>query len=142
MSSRFAALAIAADVPFRVKLHSIEGAAMILEGTEEQAYIDVLSDDSRDAVAAQQENSNRHLSAMRGVRLTSQQLEADAVEVLVKKTKGWLLCGADGKKIDVAFTEAAARELYSDPELAFIREQVQAASANRANFKRASPTKS
>lgn len=57
--------------------------------------------------------------------------EADELEQLIACTLGW--AGAS-----VAFNPAAARALYSDPKRRWLRDQVEAALAERELFTRAS----
>jgi hypothetical protein len=51
--------------------------------------------------------------------------EAETIEVLAACTLGWEGIADDGQP--VAFSEAAARELYARPELAWLRAQLAAA---------------
>lgn len=68
------------------------------------------------------------------------QMEAETIDLLVASTAGWRLerpVTLRGKPFP-DFSPAAARELYSDDGFSWIRDQVDAAIADRANFMKAS----
>lgn len=108
----------------------------------------VLGNDSDVAVKARNAQQNLRFQRMgRGVTVTAEAMEADAVSYLVKLTTGWnltpskLIPGVDpglgeGK---VAFTPAAAAKILQHPKLAIHREALDAAIAQRARFMKASP---
>ncbi|MER2537637.1 MAG: hypothetical protein ABTQ26_00195 [Azonexus sp.] len=56
----------------------------------------------------------------------------EETELLVDCTIGWKGIG-DGKT-ETPFTKAAAREIYTDPKLAWLRDQVKAEMDNQENF--------
>lgn len=69
-----------------------------------------------------------------------EQMEADTIDLLVASTAGWRLerpVTLRGKPFP-EFSPAAARELYADDGFSWIRDQVDAAIADRANFMKAS----
>jgi hypothetical protein len=80
-----------------------KGAALILYGADSSAYKEV------------EREQNRKNAEKRG-RLTSDELNAQALEKIVACTKGWRGLTEGGK--DLAFSPAAAAKLYKDyPEL-------------------------
>jgi hypothetical protein len=99
----------------------------------EVAWIDVLSADSEAARAHEREAQNRRIRS-RARRLVAEDLEAEGLELLVALTKGWSLATLENEPLDVPFSAENARELYSAPELAFIRRQVNDFAADAGNF--------
>jgi hypothetical protein len=78
----------------------------------------------------------RQALAARGGRtqMTPEEQDAAATDLLVTLTGGWSLVDMDGNPIDIPFSPEAARELYDDPAATWLRSQVDAWSADRANF--------
>lgn len=143
--SKFAALAVAVDRPARMTiLHPTTGQPIYVLGangkpTAEFAWIDVYSTDSDIFRAHERAASNRRMRS-RARRLTAEDIEAETVETYVVLTAGWRLVGLNGVPSDVPFTPENARELYGANELAFIRRQVDAFSADLGNFPAAAAT--
>lgn len=134
MTSKFAGLGLAVDKPARMTvLHPVTGQPIRRADTGEAAWIDVLSADSQAARAHEREAQNRRLRS-RARRLAAEDLETEGLELLVALTKGWSLATLDGAPIDVPFNAENARELYSAPELAFIRRQVNDFAADAGNY--------
>lgn len=132
--TKFAGLGIAVDKPARVTLlHPVTGQPIRRTDTGEPAWIDILSADSKAARDHEREMQNRRLRS-RARRISAEEIEAEGVELLVALTKGWSLAALDGEPLDVPFSPDNARELYSTPELAFIRRQVNEAAADAGNF--------
>jgi len=111
--------------------------ALLLNDDGTPMTITVLGTDSDVAVKAKHQTSNRRLQSGPRAKVTSEGLEADGVNYLSKLTVGWNITLGGEKP---AFTREAAAKLYANPRLAFIREQVDAAIADRGNFLKASPT--
>ena len=134
MSNKFAGLGVAVDAPARMTiLHPTTGQPLRNAATGDAAWIDLLSADSAAARAHQREAQNRRLRA-RARSITAETLEADGTELLASLTKGWALVTLDGRPLDVPCTPENARELYSAPDLGFIRRQVDEFVADLGNF--------
>jgi acyl-CoA reductase-like NAD-dependent aldehyde dehydrogenase len=134
MSNKFAGLAVATDRPARMTiLHPVTGQPIRRTDSGEAAWIDILSADSKAARDHEREMQNRRLRS-RARRVTAEEIEAEGIELLVALTKGWSLATLEGEPLDVPFTAEAARELYSSPDLAFIRRQVNEFAADLGNF--------
>lgn len=118
---------------FDLELRGPDGAALFNDdGTP--MTIGVIGLDSDEASKAKHAQANRRMQQGPRAKVTSEGFEADAAAFLAKLTKRWNITMNKAKP---DCTEAAARELYANPRLAFIREQVDAAIADRANFTKA-----
>lgn len=140
MSSKFAALELAVEKHGRMIInHPITAQPLRpKDGGDEPAYIDLFSADSP---IAKKNNRNlmRNRLNMRGKgKLTPEQLEAEAIDLLVSLTVGWKLLALDGSPLDVPFTQENARELYASEAMSWLREQVDAYTSDRGNFSQAS----
>jgi len=138
--NKFSGLELEVEQPFRlILLHPITRQPL-RNGDGREAYIDHYSADSEIARKHQRAVQRRRL-AMRGrLKITPEELEAEATEVLAALTVGWHLVGLKGDPIDTPFTTENARELYSDPRVAWLREQLDESAADRANFSKGSST--
>lgn len=136
--SKFAALELAVEQPARMTIYHPFKNQPLCDAEGNEAYIDLLSSDSAAAVAFARKTTNQRLSARVRQQMTAEEMEAERTELLATLTKGWRLLGLDGAPIDVPFTFAAARELYATSAMAWLRDQVDAFAASRANFKPAS----
>jgi hypothetical protein len=138
--SKFASLSLAVDKPSRmVVVHPVTQQPLrSKDGTE--AYISLYSGDSAVAQRHSRAIQQRRIDMRRGAKLSVQEIEAETVDLLAALTVEWCLVGLDGEPLDVPFSEPNARELYSEPGLAWLREQVNVFVADRANFSKASST--
>lgn len=134
--TKFADLELAVDQPSRMIIsHPVHGTP-IADAAGNEAWIDLLSIDSAAHRAYDRKITNSRLeraSAGQG-RVTAEQLEQEAVDRLAVLTKGWNLLSFEGAAIDVPCSEANARELYAAPAMSWLRQQVEAHVARRANF--------
>ena len=138
---KFAGLALATDAAQRMTIIHPGTRQPLRHADGSEAWIDLYSLDSapaRKIIRAQQDRRLR----MRAARATSEEIEADATELLAALTAGWSLCGLNGDALDVPCNPANAQELYAMPALAWLREQVDAFVADRGNFHRAPSTPS
>lgn len=138
MSNKFAGLEISVDTAQRMVLVHPTSRQPLRDPDKNEAYIDLYSSDSE---AARQHTRaiQRRRMAMRGRgKIAPEELEAEAVELLAALTTGWRLVSLDGQPIDVPFSIENARDLYSAPSLAWIKEQVDEFAADRGNFATAS----
>ena len=55
-------------------------------------------------------------------------------------TAGWYLVDLKGNKIDLPFSQEGARELYNNPAVGWLRDQLDESTADRANFSQGSST--
>lgn len=139
--SKFSGLTVGtADRVFRVVLlHPATGApipvAGVMDGDKPAvAYVDVISSDSEVARAYEHDRANARLRAPRPVRPNAAEITANVAGLYARLSRRWLLATLDGQPLDVPFSIANAEELFSLPEAAWIREQIDAAVVNRSNF--------
>lgn len=135
---KFDGLALAVDRPRTCALVNPITRQPLRDGDGNEAFISLYSVDAEPARQHRLEASRRRLNT-RGT-VSPEELEADSVALLAALTAGWHLVALDGSPIDVPFSAEAARELYAEPSLAWIREQVDAFASSRANFGKASST--
>lgn len=124
------------DEAFDVELRGPDG-AQLFNDDKTAMTIGILGVDSDVAVRIKNQQSNRRLQQGPRGKVTAEALEADGASLLAKMTTRWNVT-MGGQKPDCTYEAVLA--LYSNPKLAFIREQVDQAAAERANFLRASLT--
>lgn len=134
--SKFDALALAVDRPSRMIILHPATRQPLRNGTGEEGWIDLLSDDSQAAQAYDDRLSDNRLQNRQliGSLPTAGELRQAAIGRLAALTTGWHLVGLDSSTIDIPFNPANAIELYGHHELAWLREQVAAHIGRRANF--------
>jgi hypothetical protein len=138
--NKFSGLELEVEAPFRLTLLHPVTRQPLRDGEGREAYIDHYSADSEIARKHQRAVQRRRL-AMRGrLKITPEELEAEATEVLAALTAGWYLVDLKGNPIDLPFTPENARELYASPAVSWLREQIDESAADRANFSRGSST--
>jgi hypothetical protein len=104
------------------------------------AYIDHYAADSEIARKHQRAIQRRRL-AMRGrMKITPEELESEAIDILVALTVGWHLVDLKGDVIDIEFKQENVRDLYSDSSISWLREQIDESTADRGNFSQGSST--
>lgn len=102
------------------------------DGNEQPVRIKLLGMDAPTIKAKEREFMNRRLMKNKVRVGSAEQLEGEAIEMLVACTQSWEGFTRSGAVWPC--TPANARELYSKPEWAFIREQVNRFIGERANF--------
>lgn len=133
--SKFSGLALGVEQPARmIILHPVTRQPLRNTETGEDAYVDILSAGSAVGRAHDRSVTDKQLRA-RGRRMTAEEIEADITEKIAKLTRGWSLVTLDGEPLAVAFDAAAARELYSLPELAWLRDQALEFAGDLGNFR-------
>lgn len=137
--SKFAGMALEVDKPERMTIVHPGTRQPLRDEKGNEAFIDLHSGDSDVARKHGRAVANRRLGMRGRVKLTAQELEADAAELLSALTAGWLLLDLTGQPIEVEFSRENARELFTEPGLAWLREQVDEFVADRGNFSKASP---
>lgn len=136
MSSKFSALALEVEKPTCMNIMHPVSRQPLRDKDGKTAYINLYSGDSEIARRHQRSVQRRRLNMVRGrSKLTPEELEAEAVEFLAAVTApDWYLVDFDGNVIDVPFSPENARELYKEPALLWLREQVDEWVADRGNF--------
>ena len=136
--SKFAALALAVETPERMPvLHPVTKVPLV-DGTGKEAHIALFSSDSPQAQEHLRSLSRKRIASKNRTVLTIEEVERGQIDGLVKLTAGWYLVGLDGMALDVPFSPENARELYAEPAMAWLREQVEQFAADRENFLKAS----
>lgn len=106
-------------------------------GPDLEAWIDLLSNSSTAAKEHDRRMQDRNLRNVQlRRRLTGADMDADTVEKLVALTTGWQLCTLDGRPLDLAFSKETAREVYSLPELSWLRDQCAEFVSDLGNFQK------
>jgi hypothetical protein len=94
------------------------------------------SDEYKRILHAQQNKVLKQASRTGKLAKTAESIESDALELLVKSTKGWegisIETAEDGKAIPLPFNEANARRLYET--VPFLRDQASDFINDRNNF--------
>lgn len=121
------------DEASTLELRGIDGAQLFNDDGSPMS-ISLLGEDSDVAVKARNSQTNRRIQQGPRAKLTAEGLNSDGAAYLAKLTVGWDIT-MGGEKAE--FSQEAALKLYSNPKLAFIREQVAAFVEDRANFLRA-----
>lgn len=139
MNGKFAGLEIAIDKPGRLILSHPITRQPLRDPDGKEAWIELFSADSDIARKHQQAIQRRRL-AQRGnrLRITPEELEAEAVDLLAALTAGWYLVSLNGEPLNVPFSVENARELYAVPAMTWVREQVDEFAADRGNYSGAS----
>lgn len=134
MDSKFAGLALETDNPARMTIRHPKTNLPLRDAAGNEAYIDLLSSDSEAAVKAKRSVTNGRLAMRNRTKITSERLESEAAEILASLTKGWHLIALDGSPIDLPCNHQNAIDLYSAPQMVWLREQVDEFTSDRANF--------
>jgi hypothetical protein len=137
--SKFAALALDTEKPGRMLVVHPVSRQPLRDGEGKEAYIDLYSGDSEQARRHYRAVTRRRL-ALKRAKVSPEEIEAEAVELLCALTAGWYLLDLEGKPLEVEFTADNARELYGLAAVAWLRDQVDEYIADRGNFSKASST--
>lgn len=120
--TRFASLALETDKPRRMVIRHPATGEPLTDEHGAEAFLDLLSLSSEPAQKARNRVQQRRIES-RQRRVTVEEAEAEAMQVLAACTVGWHLVGLDGRVIAVPCDRDAALELYTTPGLRFIAEQ-------------------
>jgi predicted glycosyl hydrolase (DUF1957 family) len=105
----------------------MDGQTITLLGTDSRVY--------REHIAKRERAMIEHVNAThKPPKLVHEQTKQRALDDLVLLTIGWTLDGIDGNPVE--FTKEAARDLYADAGMAWLREQAEAFVQDRSNFLR------
>jgi predicted glycosyl hydrolase (DUF1957 family) len=103
----------------------MDGQTITLLGTDSRVY--------REHIAKRERAMIEHVNAThKPPKLVHEQTKQRALDDLVLLTIGWTLDGIDGNPVE--FTKEAARDLYADAGMAWLREQAEAFVQDRSNF--------
>ncbi len=123
------------DTPFDVELHDTNDVPLFNnDGTP--MTISVLGEDSAAAVAARYAQGNRQIHAGPRSKITAEGIDATGAAYLAKLCTSWNITMGGEKP---PFSHDAAKALFANPKARFIRDQVDRAVADRANFTRKAP---
>lgn len=109
--------------------------AVLLNDDGSPMTLTLLGADSDIAVKHRNGQQNRRLQQGARIKLTAEGLDSDAASYLAKLTVAWNITLGGEKPV---LTFEAARALYANPKLSFIREQADEAIAERSRFMKAS----
>jgi hypothetical protein len=137
--SRFASLALDTETPRRMTIRHPATGEPLVDAAGVSAFLDLLSLTSAPAQKSRNRIQQRRIDS-RARRVTVDEAEAEAMQVLAACTVGWHLVGLDGAPIDVPCSPDAAVELYTTPGLRFIADQATIFADNAGNFLPASST--
>lgn len=140
--SKFDTLALEVDKPSRMTIQHPHTNLPLRDKEGNEAYIDLHSSDSGVARKAQRMITNGRLNMRNRNKITAERLETEGTELLADLTVGWRLVGLDGELLDVPFSRQNAVELYENTAMAWLREQVDQFTADRASFSAAPSTSS
>lgn len=132
--SKFASLGLAVEKPVRMTITNPLTHQPLRDKKGSEAWIELLSMDSPQAQAHGHKITNQKLRQRGRSTVSSEELEADRVELLAALTRGWRLLGLDGVAIDIDCNADTTRQLYTEPSMFWLREQVNEFIADRANF--------
>jgi hypothetical protein len=128
-------LLIGIDETVRMTLiNPFNGSPCINRDTEENGWIDVMSDTS-DAGAAYMRARNNRVLARGGRAATDEELQFENVEKAAALVTGWSLVAPNGSPINLAWSRATARELFGNRKARWMRDQVLEFSANLGNYR-------
>lgn len=134
--SKFSSMALETETPERMVIQHPKTGQPLRDAEGGEAWIDLLSSDSEVARVFDRKITNMRLKRKTRTPLTAEELEAEGNERLAVLTKGWRLLSLSGAPLDpeVPCSAANAAELYADPSMAWLREQVMDFVTSRANF--------
>jgi hypothetical protein len=136
IDAALSALSLAVDKAQRMPLLHYQSRQPLRDAEGHEAYIEIYSSDSDIARKHNRETQRRRLNMRGRGRLSPEELEAEATDLLVALTTGWFLLTPDGEPLGLPFTAENARKVYD--KVTWIREQVDEFAADRGNFTPAS----
>lgn len=122
------------DRPARMDIYHPKTGQPLVTTEGAPCWVDLLSIDSEAAQKFERELNNRRLSLRVRTAVKAEDMEAEQVERLAVVTAGWCLAGLDGAPVAVDCNRANAKELYGEPAMRWLREQVERFLGDRANF--------
>lgn len=134
--SKFSALELPVEQASRLIVVHPVSRQPLRDKDGKEAFVDLFSADSEVARKHQRSIARRRLASRGRGKITPEELEAEAVELLSALTAGWRLIDFDGNAVEIEFSQESARELYASPGMTWLREQVDEFVADRGNFSR------
>lgn len=111
-------------------------AERLLSDTGAPITISIVGMDSEQFRARHRAIINRRLSAGKKAKVTAEEIEAESIDTIAACITGWQHVELDAKVLE--FSKANAKVLLT--RLPWLREQLDEAIADRANFLKTSPT--
>lgn len=141
--SKFSGLGVPVDKPARMFItHPVTGEPLVDTGGK-PAYIDIYSADSQRARVYKRNATQKRLDMRSRDAVSAVALENESYGLLAELTAGWYLVDINTRTpIDVPFTTQNARELYREPEMTWLHDQVDVFAGKRGNFLKPSATSS
>jgi hypothetical protein len=128
-------LLIGIDETVRMTLiNPFTGSPCVNRETDEPGWIDVLSDTS-DAGAAYMRQRNDRVMGRGGRVAKDDELQFEHVEKAALLVTGWSLVAPNGSAINLVWSRANARELFSNRKARWMRDQVLEFTANLGNYR-------
>jgi hypothetical protein len=129
-------VADAAERTTRTELEHPATGETLFDADGNPYYVEHVGEDAPEVRALDRKHSDRRADRLRkggGANPLSQDvLEKEAVERLTTASKGWYLPPLNGEPL--AFSPANARQIFADPNFAWIGEQVAKNMRDRARF--------
>lgn len=138
MSSKFAGMTLEVEKPSRMTIVHPVSRQPLRDASGVEAFIELYSGDSEVARKHHRAVQRRRLAMKGRGKISPEELEAEQVEFLCALTTGWHLLALDGSAMEVGFSAENARDLYAEPALSWLREQVDEFIGDRGNFSKAS----
>lgn len=133
--SKFSGMGVPVAKPARMTIMHPTTNEPLVDKDRKPAWIDVYSADSDRAKAFRRNATQRRIDGKGRVGVTALALEKDDNGLLAELTAGWHLVDiTTGEVIDVPFSTQTARELYAEPEMTWLRDQVDTFAVARGNF--------
>jgi hypothetical protein len=133
--SKFSGMGVPVTKPARMFITHPTTGEPLVDTNKQPAWIDVYSADSERARAFRRNGTQRRIDAKGRVGITAIAIEKDDIGLLAELTAGWHLVDiTTGEIIDVEFSTQTARELYAEPEMTWLKDQVDTFAVARGNF--------
>lgn len=132
--SKFGSMALAVDVTARMSVLHPFMQEPLVDKQGKVAFIELRSKDSDRARSYTRNITQRKLDMRGRAVLSAASLENEDYGLLAELTVGWHLVDLDGNEIDLPCTTVSARELYAEPGMTWLKEQVEAFTSARGNF--------
>jgi hypothetical protein len=139
--SKFAGLALSVDMPSRMPILHPKTLEPLVDEEGREAFIELYSRDSAKGREQARRNQIKRLASRQRKKSEIVEItEEEQTDMLVALTSSWHLVSLDGKALKVDCTPDNVRDLYTEPAMAWLRDQVENFTWDRANFLPASST--
>jgi hypothetical protein len=136
--SKFAGLSLPVDTTAKMMILHPLTQQPLADKNGNEAFIELFSKDSQRARAFNRNATQRKLDMRGRATVSVVSIENENFGLAAELTKGWMLVDLAGQVIDVDCTTVNARELYADPSMTWLYEQVDAFTGARGNFSKPS----